>query len=94
MEGVYINNQIEGVWFKYYPTGELMEEVHFSKNLENGPFKEYYKNGQLSVEGHYKDGDNEHGELKFYSEDGAHIKTMDCDRGMCRTIWKLEEPTI
>lgn len=88
---VYVNNNIEGKWLQYYESGQLKEEVLFQGNLENGPFKEYHPNGQLSVEGSYKDGDNEHGPLKFYDEQGQHYKTMECNMGICRTVWSQEK---
>lgn len=94
LSGEYNENQMQGVWYKYYETGELMEEVTFVNNLENGPFTEYHKNGQISVQGSYLDGDNEDGELKFFNEEGTLYKTMNCNKGMCRTSWRLEDETI
>ena len=65
-----------------------MEEVTFGDdNKENGPFREFHENGQLKTEGSYLDGDNEHGELKKYDENGELTETMDCQRGICRTVW-------
>lgn len=87
----YTNNNIEGKWLQYYESGQLKEEVLFEGNTENGPFKEYHPNGQLSVEGSYKEGDNEHGPLKFYDEQGQHYKTMECNMGICRTVWSQEK---
>lgn len=92
ISGEYTDNKMQGWWLKYYPTGELMEKVTFVDNQEHGPFIEYHKNGQISVEGQYIDGDNENGELKFYTETGIHYRTMRCDTGLCRTIWRREEP--
>lgn len=87
----YQNNHIEGKLLQYYESGQLKEEVLFLDDNENGPFKEYHPNGQLSVEGSYKDGDNEHGPLKFYDEQGQHYKTMECNMGICRTVWSQEK---
>lgn len=94
LTGNYKDNKIQGIWYKYYESGALKEEVSFEDNLENGPFTEYFENGQISVVGHYLNGDNEHGEIKFYSEEGVHFKTMECDEGLCRTIWKLEDEPL
>ncbi|MEO0338212.1 MAG: toxin-antitoxin system YwqK family antitoxin [Bacteroidota bacterium] len=90
LEGYYIDNIMTGLWYKYYEDGSIKEEVTFEDNAANGPFKEFHPNGQLAVTGSYLDGENEHGELKFYAEDGVHTRTMECDRGMCRTVWRLE----
>ncbi len=87
LEGEYVNNKMEGIWKGYYETGELFEEVTFEDNLENGPFTEYFKSGVVEVKGTYLDGDNEDGELLFYDEEGELIKSMNCDRGLCRTTW-------
>lgn len=84
----YSNNVMEGEVKKYYETGELMEIVTFQDNEENGPFKEYYTNGNLKTEGFYMKGDNEHGLLKMFNEAGELVKTMNCQHGVCRTIWK------
>ena len=39
----------------------------------------------------YLDGDNEHGELKLFDEQGVLTKKMNCDKGICRTSWTLAE---
>lgn len=90
----YQNNNIEGKLWQYYDSGQLKEEVLFEANAENGPFKEYHPNGQLSVEGSYKEGDKEHGPLKFYDEQGQHYKTMECNMGICRTVWSQEKSKV
>lgn len=90
LEGIYTANSMEGEWKRYYPGGQLMETVNFQDNNENGPFKEYHENGNLKAEGYYKDGDNEHGSLKIYNEQGELTRTMDCQHGVCRTIWEQE----
>lgn len=90
LEGSYAANSMEGTWKRFYPTGQLMEEVNFQDNQENGPFTEYHENGQLKAEGYYKDGDNEHGLLKIYDEQGELVKTMNCQHGVCRTVWEKE----
>ncbi|MEY4108577.1 MAG: hypothetical protein RL181_2919 [Bacteroidota bacterium] len=87
--GQYKGNQMDGIWKTYYEDGALREEVTFVDNRENGPFREYYPDGKtLEVEGTYRNGDKEHGTLKFYDSNGIHIKTMACENGICRTVWK------
>lgn len=94
ISGYYSDNQMQGWWEKFYPSGALMEKVTFNNNLENGPFIEYHENGKVSVEGQYINGDNDHGELKFYTEDGTHYKSMLCDNGLCKTSWRLESESL
>lgn len=90
LEGVYVANYMEGIWKRYYSGGQLMEEVKFQDNQENGPFMEYHENGKIKAEGYYKDGDNEHGLLKIYDEEGELVKSMNCQHGVCRTVWEKE----
>ena len=90
LEGEYVNNEMEGIWKKYYQNGQLMEEVEMHNNNENGPFKEFYENGNLKAEGTYREGDYEHGLLLLYNEQGVLDRKMECDQGICHTIWKRE----
>jgi antitoxin component YwqK of YwqJK toxin-antitoxin module len=88
--GQYKYNQMEGLWVKFYADGSIMEKVQFRKNLENGPFQEFYPDGTLKTTGSYLNGDNEHGQLKMYDETGRHIRTMECQEGICKTVWQLD----
>jgi antitoxin component YwqK of YwqJK toxin-antitoxin module len=90
MEGEYKHDEMVGVWTRYYPGGQKMEEVQFSNNMENGPFTEWYENGKLKATGSYLEGDNEHGELLEYNEEGVLIARKECVRGICQTRWTLE----
>lgn len=91
LEGNYVNNSMEGEWKGYYENGGLKEVVTFSNNLENGPFVEYYPNNSIKAKGHYFEGDQEHGELLLYNEEGVLVKKMSCDTGVCRTIWTIKD---
>ncbi|MCB0551699.1 MAG: toxin-antitoxin system YwqK family antitoxin [Phaeodactylibacter sp.] len=88
-EGQYEANVMYGEWKRYYPDGQLMEVVTFADNTENGPFVEYYKNGNKRAEGTYRNGE-EQGLLKKFSLAGEHIRSMNCEDGVCRTIWKVD----
>jgi len=90
LSGGYVANEMTGDWSRYYENGQLMERVRFESNAENGPFIEYYENGNLKAEGAYLNGDNEHGLLKLYDEQGELKRKMNCEHGICRTIWKRE----
>jgi antitoxin component YwqK of YwqJK toxin-antitoxin module len=89
-EGHYENGTMEGKWQRYYGDGQLMETVTMHLNQEEGPFVEYWENGKIKAEGSYLDGDNEHGELKLYDEQGDLEKIMQCERGICHTTWRKE----
>jgi len=90
VSGLYENGVMNGKWKTYYETGQLKEIVYFEDNEENGPFVEFHSNGNLKAEGEYLNGDNEHGLLLLYDPNGILIQKMNCDRGVCRTIWKKE----
>lgn len=92
-DGQYVDGAMEGKWKKFYENGQLEEEVQFTENEENGAFVEWYPNGNLKAEGSYLDGDNEHGELKMYNEQGVLQRKMDCVKGICKTSWKAEDET-
>ncbi len=91
LEGTYTDGSMGGLWTRFYETGEKMEVVAFEDNEENGPFTEYHLNGQLKAKGAYLNGDNEHGDLQLFNENGQLIKKMNCDNGRCKTTW-VKEP--
>lgn len=87
LEGNYVDNVMMGSWKRYYENGQLLEDVQFENNEENGPFIEYHENGKLKTKGAYKDGDHEHGLLEMYDTTGLLERKMNCDMGVCHTIW-------
>lgn len=87
LEGAYVNNVMSGIWKRYYKNGQLLEEVRFENNEENGPFTEYHENGKLKAKGTYLNGDNEHGLLEIFDENGEPERKMECETGVCKTIW-------
>ncbi len=86
-QGQYKHNEMDGDWSFYYPSGQLKERIAFEGNKENGPFIEYHNNGKLGAKGQYIDGDQEQGLLELYDTTGVLIRKMNCERGICRTIW-------
>lgn len=87
-QGTYHDNRMSGSWYKYHSNGQMAEEVTFADNAENGPFKEWFEDGTLAAEGTYLNGDNEHGLLRVYNEDGSLNRLMDCDKGTCTSVWR------
>lgn len=90
VEGEYVKNKMQGPWKSYYKGGTLKEIVQFQDNEEEGPFEEFFPNGNRKALGQYLGGDNEHGLLQLFNEEGTLIKKMDCQKGLCRTTWTLE----
>ncbi len=91
LEGQYREDEMIGQWRKYYEGGKLSEITHFVNNQENGDFIEYYDNGNIKAKGQYLDGDFEEGELLLYNEEGELAKRMNCEKGICVTLWEKVE---
>lgn len=94
LQGNYVNGNMEGEWRGFYDNGQLKEVVQFRASNENGAFTEYHPNGNLKAKGAYIDGDNEHGLLELYDEDGTLERKMDCNKGRCYTIWTKEKGDV
>ena len=86
-EGQYTNGSMNGKWKFFFRTGNIKEIVHFRDNVENGPFLEYFENGKISAEGTYVN-ELEHGVLKKYNDKGELTTQMQCENGVCHTVWK------
>ncbi len=93
LEGQYVADLGVGTWTGYYADGQKKEEVTMDGNASDGPFREYHPNGKLKAEGKYVAGDREDGELLLYDVNGDLERKMQCDRGVCRTMWQSETAT-
>lgn len=76
-EGGYKLNRKYGLWKKYFPNGNLMNEIYFKNGRANGGFKTYYENGNVEEEGNWK-GRVYTGGFKRFHENGqiAQEKTF------------------
>lgn len=96
-EGAYVDGVMEGKWTFFYENKKIKEIVQFKNNEENGPFVEYYKDGNMKAKGTYRttseniDGNKEHGLLELYNEGGDLERKMECNLGICRTIWTKKD---
>jgi antitoxin component YwqK of YwqJK toxin-antitoxin module len=66
----YTRGKLEGVTRRYYPGGEISEEVEWRHNIKEGPWKQYYENGAPRLSGHYKNG-LLHGSYEVYFSNSA-----------------------
>ena len=55
-EGVYLNNEREGMWKRYYPNGAVRSEISYQSGKPEGPYKLYYANGKVEETGRWHDG--------------------------------------
>lgn len=69
-EGRYQANRKFGLWKKYFPNGNLMNEIYFKNGRAYGGFKTYFENGNLEEEGTWK-GRVYTGEFKRFHENGT-----------------------
>ena len=90
IRGQYVDGAMADEWTSYYPDGSISEVVTFADNAENGPFREWYANGNPKASGGYLRGDNEHGTLHLFAESGGLERVMECDQGICSTVWTTD----
>lgn len=55
-EGNYLNDEKDGIWKYYYPSGELLYSETYIKGKQTGLLQGYYKTGEIRRRETYKDG--------------------------------------
>jgi hypothetical protein len=71
MEIEVINDSIpHGISKEYFKSGQLFQEIQYSKGQKHGFFKRYYEDGKLSLEVQYDSG-RRHGVEKKFRKDGT-----------------------
>lgn len=77
--GHYAQNKRVGRWLLWHPDGDPKQDSFFEDGVDQGPFKEFHPNGKLYASGQYRGirgGKGlQHGEWKYYSEDGELVRT-------------------
>jgi len=79
-KGSYKRSRKYGLWKKYFPNGNVMNEIVFKNGRASGNFKTYFANGNLEEEGFWKSRVYTGG-FKRYHENGtlAQEKTFNSD---------------
>lgn len=72
--GTWLDNQRDGLWTYYHPTGQKQTEATFKNGLRDGQYTVYYENGIPLYIGHYNM-DTPCGTWEYYDPDGELIKT-------------------
>jgi len=85
----YTNGTFTNIYQAFYENNQLELEGKYIDGKMDGEWKRYYDSGELMEIVTY--GDNEHGELKLFDENGELTKKMNCEKGICRTSWTKEE---
>jgi len=83
-EGEYKNNRKEGLWKKYYPSGELRSEITYKGSRPYGPYILYYLNGNVEEEGNWARTKNT-GSFKRFHENGKLAQEFQFTEGGKRT---------
>ncbi len=68
-EGAYKDSRKVGIWKRFFPNGNMQDEIEYSNNRPNGYYKTYFENGQVQEEGTWKNNRNI-GAFKRYYENG------------------------
>ncbi len=68
-EGRYEDSRKEGLWKKYFPSGDLKSKITYHRSRPRGPYTTYYKNGNVQEKGSWKYNKNT-GEFKRYHKNG------------------------
>lgn len=68
-QGEYFEDQKEGKWIKYYPNGNVKQELTYVNNKPDGYAKTYYEDGTIAEEGIWKN-NKWVGDYKYYFTNG------------------------
>lgn len=80
-EGHYVDNQKEGLWKHYYPSGTLRSEITYQKNQPYGPYKVFYPNGQLEESSNWQRNKNVGIFERYYENGNLQQKFQFADNG-------------
>ena len=76
----YRDDQIHGVYVKYWPNGKKSEETTYYDGLKDGANFLYWDNGQIREQGHYQRG-RKHGLSQTFSNSGTLLASLPYQRG-------------
>lgn len=65
-EGEYKDSRKQGSWKKYFPSGQLQNEITYRNNRPSGPYTVYYSNGEIEEQGEWKNNRNVGTFKRFY----------------------------
>lgn len=54
MREAYISGKLDGISYRYYPSGQVSEEVSWVGNSREGSWKQYFEDGSLRLHGLYQ----------------------------------------
>ena len=54
--GSYVNGKPDGLWTRWYSSGQMKEEGHYEQGVKSGMWVEWYEDGVVMWKGEWKDG--------------------------------------
>lgn len=86
----YKNGKLDGKRNVFYPDGKIAEEMVYTADVQNGPYKKYSTNGVVLEEVTYKNGQIE-GIGIYRDPDGTIVSKGPYVGGMKKGIWEFYE---
>ena len=87
LKGIYLNNQPEGCWERFFETGILKSSLQYKAGKLDGPAGFYYENGKLAQTGFYKQ-NKEDSTWNFFYESGRLKSTGPYKNGFPDGFWR------
>jgi antitoxin component YwqK of YwqJK toxin-antitoxin module len=85
----YSNGKLEGLRSVFYPNSKIAEEIHYKKDLKEGPYKRYTESGIIIEESNYKN--NEYDGLATFKDpdDGTIVSKGMFLKGKKAGVWQF-----
>lgn len=75
----YVNDLRHGEWIEFYPSGGLLEIVHYQRNKKHWLYRRFTMSGKINLTGRYRQ-DKKVGLWMVYHHDtGEYIRTEKWD---------------
>lgn len=82
----YISGKIHGKSLRYYPNGEVSEEVSWEMDSREGPWIQYFQGGNVRLRGNYHH-DLLSGDYQVFSQDSTLVMSGTYSNGLSEGIW-------
>jgi len=77
----WIEDQKQGSWKQYYPSGAPRLSAFYADDVLNGSYKVYFSNGKLEISGELLNG-RSHGTWIYFDEKGEELMSMEFVHGI------------
>lgn len=90
VESNYTNNELSGLWKKYFNSGELEWEVQYTEGYKQGRYTQFYKNGKVKVTGTH-DLNLKSGEETAFDALGVQVYKLQYKKGKLKNAKKFPD---